>query len=237
MDNSKILKIKELRKRTQASYADCKKVLEESNQDLDRAEKLLMIKGLREINVPPVTTNVGMIHSYVHPGNKIGVLVEVTCETDFVAKTEEFQKFVKEISLQVASMKPTFVSRDDIGEDVLCAERKRRTDRLKNIGATSNYINETIDAEMIQWFTEVCLLEQTYIRENSKTVKELLAELVNKTGESCRVVRFSRWEIGVEEEISEEVATQDFKRFSVPALIILAGILSFIIMTIMTIIL
>jgi len=228
MKNPKILKVKELRDRTQASYADCKKALEESDQDLDQAEKLLMINGLREIDSPPMVSDVGMIHSYVHPGNRVGVLVEVCCETDFVAKTDEFQKFVKEMTLQIASMKPTFVSRDDISEAILYAERDRRVDRLEKLGTERQLIEDLVDAEMIQWFSEVCLLEQTYIRENNKAIKELLAELINKTGESCRILRFSRWEIGIKEELPEKDITQNFRnRFFIPAIIILVIMFGF----------
>ena len=220
-----ISKVKDLRSKTQASYAECKKALEESCDNMAEAERLLMIKGLREVDGPPVSSNIGVIHSYVHPGNRIGVLVEVGCETDFVAKTEEFQKFVKEMALQVASMKPLFISRDEISESLIYEERERRAERLEKADTPVQLIEELVDAEMVQWYTEVCLLEQTYIRESGKAIKELLAELINKTGETCRIVRFSRWEVGqeeLEEEADEELPSRPFNKFFIPAAIILA---------------
>jgi len=177
--------IKNLRKITQASYAECKKALKEANQDIKEAENILMKRGLRIINSAPTNeSEIGIVHSYIHPGNRIGVLVELHCDTDFVAKTEEFQRFAREIALQIASMKPKYISRDDVPEE----------DYLKEYDRRSN--NSNPEAELVQWFSEVCLLEQTYIKDNSKIIKELLAELINKVNESCRIKRFIRWEIG-----------------------------------------
>jgi elongation factor Ts len=235
MQNTRILKIKELRNRTQASYADCKKALNEGSFDLNQAEKILMEKGLREIDTPPTDSDIGVIHSYVHPGSRIGVLVEVGCETDFVAKTKEFQRFVKEMALQVASMKPQFVSRADIGEEFVDIERERRIARLEKEGNPGHLLEELADAEMVQWYAEVCLLEQTYVRDNSKIVKELLAELVNKTGEACRISRFSRWEIGVDNgQAIIQVEASDFDRmktFLLPSVLILLVMLFFLLET------
>jgi elongation factor Ts len=232
-NTTRILKIKELRNRTQASYADCKKALNESGFELNKAEEFLMERGLREIDTPPNNNDIGVIYPYVHPGSRIGVLVEAVCETDFVAKTTEFQNFVKEMSLQIASMKPKFVSRKDIGEEVATAERERRITRLEKEGNPGHLLEELADAEMIQWYSEVCLLEQTYVRDNSKIVKELLAELINKTGETCRVSRFSRWEVGLENEMLEDssASTLEYdkmRKFYVPAVFILVVMLSFI---------
>lgn len=231
MRNGKILKIKELRDRTQASYANCKKALEESGFNLDKAERILMEKGLREIDTPPSNDDIGIIRSYVHPGSRIGVLIEAKCETDFVAKTDEFQEFAKEIALQIASMKPQFVSRADINETLVYSERERRIARLEKEGNSGHLLEDLADAEMIQWYAEVCLLEQVYIRDNSKTVKELLAELINKTGEACRVSRFSRWEVGVKESaltpvIKKEPLTDRLSEFSAAATLLL-GLLIF----------
>ena len=198
MQNDKMDKIKDLRGRTQASYAECKKALVENDFDVKNAEEALMKKGMRAADAPTRNNNVGAIYSYLHPGNRIGVLVEVKCDTDFVAKTAEFTKFVKEVALQVASMKPIFVSRADVGEDTLDRERIRRAQTLLIENTDFSLLNEKVDAEMTQWFSEVCLLEQTYIRDTGKLIKELLAELVNKTGEACRISRFSRWEVGVD---------------------------------------
>ncbi len=192
-------KIKTLRKRTQASYAECKKALAATNQNLEEAERFLMQKGLRMVDaVPSDNTEMGVVNSYIHPGGRVGVLVETHCKTDFVSKTEEFQQFVKEIALQVASMKPKYISRDDIPDAELIREHERRVARLEREGNPGHLLDELAEAEMTQWFAEVCLLEQTYVRDNAKIVKELLAELINKVGEPCRIKRFVRWEIGSE---------------------------------------
>lgn len=230
-------KIKTLRNRTQASYAECKKALNEANQDLKQAERILMEKGLRVVDTAPTDkSEAGLVHSYVHPGGRVGVLVETHCRTDFVAKTQEFQDFAKEIALQVASMKPSYISRDDIPDDKLSEEFERRVARLEREGNPGHLLDELAEAEMIQWFAETCLLEQTYVKNNSKIVKELLAELINKVGEPCRIKRFVRWEIGAdngeikmsepktekgEEDLQEMKYDMMRKRFKTGALVVL----------------
>lgn len=237
-------KLKTLRKRTQASYAECKKALNEANQNLEDAERILMEKGLRMVDAAPTDkTEVGVVNSYIHPGGRVGVLVETHCKTDFVAKTEEFQKFVKEVALQVASMKPKYISREDIPDEELTLEYERRINRLDKEGNPGHLLDELAEAEMIQWFAEACLLEQTYVKNNSKIVKELLAELINKVGEPCRIVRFVRWEIGAdngeikmakqkpqrEEENLEEMKYNLIRsRFRTAALVLLGAFALFI---------
>lgn len=188
--------IKTLRRLTQASYVECKKALAEAKQDVEEAERILMSKGLRMVDAASTEKmEMGAVNSYIHSGSRVGVLVETHCKTDFVAKTEEFQSFIKEIALQVASMKPQYVSRDDLLDEELVAEYERRIKILEDVGSQGN-LDELVDAEMIQWFAEVCLLEQTYVKDSSKVIKELLAELINKVGEPCAIKRFVRWEVG-----------------------------------------
>lgn len=131
--------IRTLRKRTQASYAECKKALIEANQDIKEAERILMAKGLRMVDaVPSEEMEMGVVNSYIHTGGRVGVLVETHCKTDFVAKTEEFQEFVKNIALQIASMKPQYISRDDIPDEELIEEYERRITRLEKVGSQGN---------------------------------------------------------------------------------------------------
>jgi len=242
-----IKKIKTLREKTQASYAECKKALNESDQDIKLAEHILMEKGMKIVNAPITMKNssktnnglpTGVVSAYIHPGSRVGVLVETHCCTDFVARTDEFQKFVKEVALQIASMRPGYISSDDIDDDELIAERDRRIMCRDREGVPGHLIDEMVGAELVQWFSETCLLEQTYVKDNSKIVKELLAELINKVGEPCKIKRFVRWEIGAdngeikmskEEEHVEEENIQEMKydlmkkRFK-PAIFIMLGV-------------
>jgi elongation factor Ts len=192
----KVEDIKKLRKETQAGYAHCKEALIEGNGSFTEAKKYLTLKGLKIIdNVQSEKGKNGIIKAYVHPGDKICSIVEISCKTDFVAKTKEFRNFAKEIAMQVASMKPKFVSRDDIPSRCIIKEISFRRNRLKREGKINP--NKTILGEMEQWYSEVCLLEQAYIRDLNKSIKDVLAELVLKVGETCRIKRFSRWEVGV----------------------------------------
>lgn len=193
--------IKLLREKTKASYAECKKALIESNGNLEAAEVIIRGKGRAIIEKKDVDNSAqGIIHSYIHPGSRIGTIVEIKCSTDFVAKTDEFKQFAKEVSLQIAAMKPRFVSRAEIPLDAISEEMGFRITRLKNDGIdedTEEFI-KLLDAEMELWYAEICLLEQVYIRDNKKKIQDLLDELAAKVNESCRITRFERWEIGTE---------------------------------------
>jgi len=196
--------IKTLRNRTQASYMACKEALLNS-QNIFEAEKYLTKKGLRIIDSAPADQGQqGIVKAYVHPGDRICAAVEVGCETDFVAKTEEFQNFAKEMALQVASMKPRVISRSDVTFEEETKEMSFRIERLKKEGYEDEELEKALFAEMEQWFTEVCLLEQTYIRDAKKSVKDLLAELISKTQENCKVRRIIRWEVGSSIEKQED---------------------------------
>lgn len=202
--------IKVLREKTKSSYFDCKNALIQANGNIEEAENIIRNKGheIIERKTVDISTN-GMVYSYIHPGNRIGVLVEVKCSTDFVAKTDEFKEFTKNISLQIASMKPKFISRADVPLEIISEEVAFRIERLKNDGMKEDDENfqKLLDSEMELWFSEICLLEQTYIKDNKKRVQDLLAELISKVGEACRISRFNRWELGVEygkNEIIEE---------------------------------
>jgi len=198
--------VKKLREKTQSGYMDCKKALVEANGNIERAQEILREKGFKIMESTSSKTEQGVICSYVHPGDRIGVLLEMKCKTDFVAKTDEFKHFAREMAMQVASMKPDYVSRADVPLDVVSKEVGFRTERLARDGIAyeDEFFQVKLDGEMAQWYSEVCLLEQPYIRDNKKAVKTLLAELVAKVDEPCRVARFDRWEIEAEQVAKEE---------------------------------
>lgn len=227
-----IKNVKTLRERTQAGYTDCKKALVSSGGDIEKAEEYLREKG-RALIDKDVTTSMeaGVIEAYIHPGNRVGAIVEVKCQTDFVAKTEEFRGFAKEISIQVASMRPRYISRADVPLDVISKEVGYRIERLEREGSSEEDLQKQLDAEMEQWYSDVCLLEQAYVRDSKKAVKDLLAELISKTDETCRVHKMERWEIGMEEkQTDEDVNEEQSSKFKVPAAIVLGAFAAFIIM-------
>ena len=220
--------IKSLREKTQAGYADCKEALLNCNNDMEKAEKYLRAKGYNLIENVSKNTECGVIESYVHTGNRVGVLVEVKCQTDFVAKTEEFKTFAKEVAMQVASMKPKYIELKDVGLDKYAEEYEFRYERLFKECVEADEILEKTKLEMEQWVSEVCLLNQPYMRDGTKTINDLLAELANKTNEVCQITRFNRWEIGEEvENVEIEECNEEsrMKKFLVPSLFVLLFIL------------
>lgn len=237
-----INQIKILRKKTAASYANCKKALIEAQGNLAEAEKLVRQKGLAIIESNNVSnTDQGVVCSYVHPGDRVGVLIEVKCKTDFVAKTEEFKQFAKEMAMQVAAMKPKYVSRADVPLDTISKEVGFRIERLAKDGITekNEEFQKLLDAEMDHWYAEMCLLEQLYIRDSKRNVKDLLADLIAKVDETCRISRFDRWEIGKEEtedvempEVTENINI--FNKFRIAAILILVVLFFTIILTIVS---
>lgn len=138
----------------------------------------------------------GLIHSYIHAGGKIGVLLEVNCETDFVAKTDQFQSFVRDVAMQIAAMSPRYLTPEDVPADVLEKEREIRTAQAKETGKPDNVIPKIVEGQIKKWYSEVCLMEQPFVKENKKNIKELLTDLIATIGENCKISRFVRWEVG-----------------------------------------
>ncbi len=218
--------VKTLRIKTQAGYADCRRALAESKGNIEEAEEYLRKRGRAVIDSDTATkTESGVIESYIHPGNRVGSIVEIKCQTDFVAKTEEFKTFAKEISMQVASMRPKYLSRAEISLDVISKEVGYRIERLGKEGVLEENLQDKLDAEMEQWYSEVCLLEQAYIKDGKKAIKDLLAELISKMGEKCKITLFERWEIGSEvDELEEEpiaVEVGNYNKFKIPVSVML----------------
>jgi elongation factor Ts len=191
--------IKDLRERTGAGMADCKKALTECAADMDKAIEYLRKKGIA--SAAKKSTRIaaeGTVVSYLHGGGRIGVLVEVNCETDFVARNPDFQGFAREVAMQVAAMNPQYLSQDEIPASVLESERGIRAEQAKQSGKPDAVIPKIIEGQMAKWAKEVCLLDQVWVKdpEGKKDIRTLQTELVAKTGENVRVRRFARFEVG-----------------------------------------
>ncbi len=188
--------IKELRERTGAGVMDCKTALKECGGDIEEAIAFLRKKGLaKAAKKAGRVTSEGLIGSYIHAGGRIGVLVEVNCETDFVARTPDFQDFVKEIAMQIAAMSPKYVKREDVPEEVLEREKEILREQARNTGKPEKVIERIVEGRLEKFFEENCLLEQPYMRDPNIKVKELLAGLVAKLGENITVRRFVRYQL------------------------------------------
>ena len=189
--------VSELRARTSAGIMDCKKALTETSGDLDAAIQLLREKGLKASELKGGrTTSEGVIASYIHPGSRIGVLVEINCETDFVARTEQFQQLTKEIAMQVAAAKPKYVSEEDVPASVLKSEKEILRRQTLDEGKPEHIVDKIVDGRMSKFYAETCLLEQPYIREMDKTVKQLIQDAIAQLGENIVVKRFSLYVLG-----------------------------------------
>ncbi|MYE89676.1 translation elongation factor Ts [Candidatus Poribacteria bacterium] len=191
--------VSELRGRTSAGIMDCKKALTETDGDLDAAVQLLREKGLKASELKGGrTTSEGVVASYIHPGSRIGVLVEVNCETDFVARTEQFQELTKEIAMQVAAAKPKYVSEEDVPASVLESEKEILRKQTLDEGKPEHIVDKIVDGRISKFYAEACLLEQPYIREMDKTVKQLIQDAIAQLGENIVVKRFSLYVLGQE---------------------------------------
>ncbi len=197
MSDISMAQVKELRERTGAGIVNCKKALAENNGDIEKAIDFLREKGLAAAaKRAGRAAGQGVVGSYIHGGGKIGVLVEVNCETDFVARTEEFQQLVKDIAMQVAAANPRCVRREEIAAAELERERAVYQTQAEASGKPAQVIEKMVSGKVEKFYREVCLLEQAYIREPSKTVQEIVNDTVSKTGENIVVHRFTRFQIG-----------------------------------------
>jgi elongation factor Ts len=195
--------VKKLRDRTGAGMMDCKNALAEVEGDEDKAVEIIQKKGLaKAAKKAGAVAAEGVVHSYVHPGNRIGVLLEVNCETDFVARNEEFVEFAENVALQIASMSPQYVRREDIPEEVAQKQRGIFEGQLREEEESSgkkrpeSAIEKILDGKLDKWMKENCLLEQGFIHDEKKTVQEVADELTGKIGEKIVVRRFTRYELG-----------------------------------------
>lgn len=189
--------VKELRERTGAGMMDCKKALNETNGDMDKAVDFLREKGLAAAakKASRIATE-GLVEAYIHGAGRIGVLVEVNCETDFVAKTDDFKSLVKDIAMQIAAANPSYVSREEVPEEVLNHEREILRAQALNEGKPANIVEKMIEGRLKKFYQEACLLEQTFIKDPDKTITQLITERVAKIGENISVRRFTRYQLG-----------------------------------------
>ncbi len=189
--------VKEIRDRTGAPFIDCKKALEEVAGDFDKAIEILKIKGVaKAAKKVGRETPEGTITSYIHAGGKIGVLVEIKCETDFVARNDEFQAFAKEVAMQIAAGNPRYVSREFIPEEELSKEKEIMKAQVIESGKPANIADKIAEGKIEKFYEEVCLLDQVYIRDSKLKINDLLQALIAKIGENIKVRRFVRFQLG-----------------------------------------
>ena len=189
--------VKEIRDMTGAPFIDCKKALEEVSGDFDKAIEILKIKGVaKAAKKVGRETPEGVISSYIHAGGKIGVLVEVNCETDFVARNEEFQAFAKEVAMQIAAGNPRYISRDDIPEGELAKEKEIMKAQVIESGKPANIADKIAEGKIERFYEEVCLIDQVYIRDTKLKINDLLQALIAKIGENIKIRRFVRFQLG-----------------------------------------
>ena len=191
--------VKKLREETGIGILECKKAIAEANNDLKKAAELLRKKGFEKAKAKSSrVTKQGQVGSYIHTNGKIGVLIEVGCETDFVAKNEEFQGLVKDLSMQIAAMNPRFISSEDIPAEVIDKEKEIYRSQLKESGKPDNIIEKIVEGKLKKFYTEVCLLDQLFFKEEKKSISDLITEMIHKIGENIVVKRFVRYQVGEE---------------------------------------
>lgn len=191
--------VKQLREKTGAGIMDCKQALTASNGDFEGAVAWLRQKGLKAFEkTQHRAASEGVISSYIHAGGRIGVLVEVNCETDFVARNENFQNFVREIAMQIAATNPKYIAREEVPEDLLEKERVILREQALKEGKPANIVEKMIEGRLGKFFESVCLLDQAYIRDEDKTIGTLLKDTVAKIGERIVIRRFTRYVLGQE---------------------------------------
>jgi len=191
------LMVKEIRDSTGAPFIDCKKALEEVGGDYDKAIDILRIKGLaKAAKKVGRETPEGVVTSYIHAGGKIGVMVEVNCETDFVGRNKEFQDFAKEIAMQIAAANPIYISIEDVPESVLLREKEVMKAQVIDSGKPDNIADKIVEGKVTKYLEENCLLEQTYIRDSKIRISDLLSSLIAKIGENIVIMRFVRYQLG-----------------------------------------
>jgi len=189
--------VRELRDKTGAGLLDCQKALGEAGDDLEKAVRLLRERGLAKAakKVSRAAAE-GTIGAYIHPGGKIGVLVEVACETDFVAKTAEFQQLVKDLAMQVAAALPRYVSREEVPAAEIESERAIYRERARQSGKPDNILDRIVEGQLEAFYKEVCLLEQPFIKQSDRTVEEIVKDAIVRLGENVAVRRFARFQLG-----------------------------------------
>ena len=189
--------VKELREKTGAGMLDCKKALEEAGGDMTRAAEILREKGLAAAaSKAGRAATEGLVESYIHGEGRIGVLAEVNCETDFVAKTDNFRRFVRDIAMQIAAAAPKYVNKEDVPEEELNKEREILRAQALNEGKPEKIVDKMVEGRLAKYYSEVCLMEQQFIKDPDQTVAQLLNSMIAQIGENISIRRFVRFELG-----------------------------------------
>lgn len=189
--------VKELREATGSGIMDCKRVLAEAEGDFEKAVDLLRKKGLaKAAKRAGRSTSEGMICSYIHTGAKLGVLVEINCESDFVAKTDDFQTFAKNIAMHIAAASPAGLNPEDVDTKVVEKEREIYRAQMLEEGKPANIIDKIVDGKVEKFYKDVCLMSQQYVKDPQKTISDVLKETISKIGENIQIKRFVRFKIG-----------------------------------------
>ncbi|MDD4013708.1 MAG: translation elongation factor Ts [Candidatus Omnitrophica bacterium] len=187
--------VKNLRLKTSAGMMECKEALKESGGDIEKAVEILRKKGVAKAAKKSTrATDQGVVDSYIHMGSRIGVLIEVNCETDFVARNSDFKKLVKELAMQVAASNPLYVSKEDV--DPAAIEKEKEIFRAQITGKPANVVEKIVEGKLEKYYSDVCLLEQAFVKDPNVKIKDLLTQLIATIGENIQVRRFSRFEIG-----------------------------------------
>jgi elongation factor Ts len=206
--------VKELRERTSAPMMDCKTALTETQGDMEKAVDYLRKKGLSAAAKKSGRIAAeGAVGSYIHGAGKLGVLVEVNCETDFVARTDEFQELIRDIAMHIAAAEPRFVRREEVTQDVLDREREIFRDQAIASGKPANVVEKILEGKMEKYFSEFVLMEQPFVKDSDKTIGQMITEKIAKIGENIQVRRFVRFKLGEgiekrQEDFAAEVAAQ-----------------------------
>ena len=206
--------IKELRERTGAGMADCKKALVETEGDAEKAIDYLRKKGLaKAAKKAGREATEGAVVSYIHGNGRIGVLVEINCETDFVARNEDFVGFTRDVAMQIAAMNPLYVRKEDVDAEAVAREREVLLAKGKETGKPEQVVTKMVEGQIAKWMKEVCLLDQPFVKNQDKTIEQLQQELISKLGENIKIRRFARFELGEglekkKDDFAAEVAKQ-----------------------------
>lgn len=189
--------VKELRDKTGAGMMDCKKALGESEGDLEKAVKYLREQGIAAASKKSGrSTSEGLIYSYIHPGDKLGVLVEINCETDFVARTDDFKFFAKDIAMQIAAADPRVVERGELTPEIIEAEKEVFRNLALKEGKPEKIIDRIVDGKIDKFYSEACLMEQPFVKDNDRTIGDVVTDIIAKLGENIKIRRFVRYRLG-----------------------------------------
>jgi elongation factor Ts len=187
--------VAQLREKTGAGLLDCKKALDEAQGNMEQAETILRKKGVASAaKKAGRSTSEGLVHAYIHVGGKVGVLAEINCETDFVAKTDDFKAFCQDICLQIAAASPTYVRREEVTEAELAKERDIASAQVQ--GKPPAAVQKIVEGKLEKYYSQVCLLDQPFVKAPEKTIKDLLTEKIAKLGENMQIRRFARFQLG-----------------------------------------